>query len=297
MAFQWPIIPFEKHSYAQKWDQEFNARWSNALATFGESEYLEQTDKYGKSQMNVCPADCVCHQTNLVNLVCMAASPRGSPTRNTPSPNVCTEATKSATVCPHCNISASCTTCIAYATLIADMDSYVSMNYDNDKMAVQRRLEELFEKYKGTKNNQSWLGVKNQSNFRNSLDNLCAYIQKLDLIGGYDDMKETACVYVCETLSSLHPHYEVVFDFWTRTLTTLLDLHQDHLLEVCVKYWRTQWEQDTSTILRQAILKGVRMLITKFPKQMHTRFFELNIYVYAVSSILHTLPQDVKLQS
>ena len=265
----------------------------------GESEFLESMDGFGNSHLHVCAADCVCHETKLVDVVCFPASQ--TPASRMVSTNVCTEMTEAATACPHgssnCNVSASCSTCVAYANLITDMDRHVSRIYDNNKMTVQRKLEKMYEKYKGTKHKQSWLSVKNQIDFQNSLDNFCAHIAKLDLIGGYDDMKEIACIYICHKLCLLHPHHLVVFDFWKHTLVRLLDLHQDHLLKVCMEYWRTQWEQVTTTIPRQAILKGVRMLIKQFPSQMHTRFLEVNIYVYALSSILHTLQQDVKLQS
>ena len=233
-------------------------------------------------ELGVCPANCVCQQTNLSNDICIPI--RMMRSRITEAISATTTCDTTTGACPQCEITEPCATCAAYATLLRDIDTFQS-NYTRSLLGeVEQRLEALYNKYKGVKSCQSWLSNKNQNKFRIAVHSLCTYIKNQDEMQNHHDMKDTACGYICRRLCGLQIHYTVAFSFWMTILRQLLKLHHTHVLDMFINFLDREWKKPTRHI--QAIRKCVNTLIAEFPEEFQ-RFAGVNIYDSTVSSILH----------
>ena len=157
---------------------------------------------------------------------------------------------------------------------IADSEIFKALEMKN-RSAVRKKLQTGYDKFKGTKSREHYLADTNQSRCQQYLEQTCSYIAQLDNSAGYDDMKEIACLYACDSLCCLATQYEVAFDFWAKTLIALVHLNPDHLLTTCMDFLSTQFEAFSHSVKKQQrVFKCVQLLIHHFPNEMEAQFAE-----------------------
>lgn len=248
-----------QHDFVTTYDDKFNLRWSNPLATMDTitSEQLDLIDNLESTNQHICPPNCVCQQMQEAEMFIDDILVADIHTNH------------------------------AVPLPIADSEIFKAIRMKN-RSAVKKKLQNLFEKFKGSRSREHWLASSNQSRYRQYLKETCSYIAELDNFGGCDDMKEIACQYACDSLCCLAIKYEVAFDFWAKTLTALVHLNPNYLLITCMDFLSTQFEAFAHSVTKQQrVFKCVQLLIRHFPNKMQAQFAEVNIYVYAVSSICH----------
>ena len=256
-TYTWPSM--SQHDFVKTYDDKFNPRWSNSLATMDTitSEQLDLIDSLGTKNQHICPPDCICQQMKRVDEICIQDM-------------LVTDVHTYPVPLP-----------------FTDSEIFKAIQTKN-RSAVKKKLKTLFENLKGSRSKQHWLASSNQSRYLQYLEDTCTYIAELDDSAGCDEMKETACQYACFRLCCLQIKYEVAFDFWAGTLKALVLLNPKHLLMTCMDFLNTQWEAFAQSVMKQRVIKCVQLLMRHFPHEMQAHFAGVNIYVCAVSSIWHT---------
>ena len=235
-----------QHDFVRTYDTYFNLRWSNPLATMDSitSDQLDLIDSLETTNQHTCPPNCVCQQM------------------------------KKAEILIDDILVADIHTNHAVPLPIADSEIFKALEMKN-RSAVRKKLQTGYDKFKGTKSREHYLADTNQSRCQQYLEQTCSYIAQLDNSAGYDDMKEIACLYACDSLCCLATQYEVAFDFWAKTLIALVHLNPDHLLTTCMDFLSTQFEAFSHSVKKQQrVFKCVQLLIHHFPNEMEAQFAE-----------------------